>query len=341
MSNFSYPCQFPVGITILDLTDSDITIEDLDLAAARKYVQWWLGYNTSTLYYYNEWDDNYVGSMWPVGMTLADAMYYYWKVSIINFSGITGDFVGQTPEEPDPIFTLSTGEQSEQLFSSFRNFRTNYGCPPFGYNAANFGDQFYASKIVASNNCLLAQSTEHRVNSWNYNTCSSNSLDNDINFIVEGFYPELAFLNNPFFGGEGTRKSLQENYPSIIKIGNTYYPSINLSFDWLPEPNVYGRFEGETFSILRRGRVEFTCSPEGSQSFPSFTYLGISYQTAAGPYSATISGFPSGNSYQLPIYNIYSCDGDDQNLCQAPSSYVQCTSIPFNIEMGSIEMISV
>jgi hypothetical protein len=337
MSNFSYPCEFPVGITILDLTGSVTTIADLDLAAARTYVAWWNGYNGGPDY--NEWDDHFVGSMWPVGMTLADAMYYYWNASTLNFSGLSADFVEQTAETPDPIINLSSGGSSSTLFSNFWNFRTNYSCPPSGYNAANFGDQFYASKIVAANNCLSAQATNHSVAFWNYNSCSPTAPN--LFFGVGGFDAKLSFLNAPFYGGDGTRESLRQNYPSIIKVGNLYYPAIELRFDWAPEvpdyPSVYGAFYGHTFYILKRARVERICGPDiGYPDFEQYSYLALFYDTSAGPYSVTLNGFPSGNSYQIPIYNIYNCTTDDNNEC--PTFGQQCDSTPFNVEMGSISI---
>jgi hypothetical protein len=335
MSNFSYPCEFPVGITILDLTGSGTTIADLDLAAARTYVAWWNGNNVGDTTY-NEWDDHFVGSMWPVGMTLADAMYYYWNASTLNFSGLSGDFYNEDPPPAPPTVNLSSGGASPTLISNFRNFRTNYSCPPSGYNAANFGDQFYASKIVAGNNCLSAQSANHAIESWNYGSC--NGTTNSILFGAKGFDAELSFLNHPFYGGEGTRESLRQNYPSIIKVGNLYYPAIELSFDWENE-NAYGRFMGYTFYILARARAPSVCAYDPAYPdiiFDTYEYLALYYNTSDGPYLATLNGFPSGNSYQIPIYNIYGCVTDDNNEC--PNFGQQCNSIPFNIEMGSISI---
>jgi hypothetical protein len=339
MSNFSYLCNFPVGLPILELNNSS-EISNLDLEAARTFRNWAQSQGNPQ---YNIWDDDYIGTMWPVGMSLEDAMYYYWNSAGMSFSGMSGEFFNSDEE----ILYKEIGSSVVYPVTSFRNVFTNYDCPPDEYNAKNFGDQYYALKLAnapsfldVENPCLTAQSIFNNVEEYNYNTC--NYSINDISFAELSFTAFLFFLNRTTYGGSGTIEDLRQKYPPIIKINDLYYPAIHISFRWIPAEEVdgddiiYGEFNAKTYHVLRNQEYTTICE-DTSGGGDDFSYDAVFREQYLGPYDLQLSGFPSGTTYNIPIYNIYLCSGDLYNEC--PEEGFNCESTPINIELGTLELI--
>lgn len=284
MSNFSYINAIP--LPILDITNSDKTIRDLDVGistAIKKYFDDLYGEgnppdgNFSQYWLSNPETDTH-GSFWPVGITLEELCHLYWNVGYMTWNG-------SLPSEGAGCSAYLYGGYMPAVYPRYSKSLTG-DCIDY----LPRGDLYYATRIINYNaitgnreNCefydginnlyqpLRTFTANSKVDtSTCYSTADVIPEPYESNFGISIFFHPYGHLNSVNFGGSGKTEDLLSKFPCIVKSGDMYYPSISLggfNNNGCESYNYYGMMIN-TFEFSFRYNTLAQCE-EGSAGDPA------------------------------------------------------------------------
>jgi hypothetical protein len=265
--NFSYFDSLPFCVLDLDTDPDSRTMDDLNYYIANSYVEWYNGSNNYQPNWYVNWSGDYVGSLWPVEFTLQELVNFYWKGSQIYWGGASGTCpdggesasnAGETLTRGIPRYVRIGDDSCEDIL--------------------NNGDLMYANMIGNPvedfKGCGKYGHGYYQIGTWDSTVCAFRdySYPNGANpgyWQFRAFDQPFAYLNYPYYGGDGTDASLLKNHPQVVKVGNKYYPNISIVGGCDCGSNGY--FAGHNFYILRNGTEEASCYSPGDNTTQTVT----------------------------------------------------------------------